>query len=350
MNVRNLPGFNDDRIDNTPVYPDGTRAKAWQPNDLVVNSDLENRRYRNRAQMAQSIDRLIGRVRAAVGPDTYVVLTSDNGFHLGQHRLHYGKSTPYSSDAKVPMVVVGPGVVPGSRSQVIGNVDLAPTFETIAGLTPSPERAGFSFLPALQDPAAPSNTYTFFEHTYSRTNPDTDPDFDSDLGGSSVTLPGYLAIRSKDALLVRWDLDKTLAGEDYAYELYDYNANTYERTNVYARYRNQPWVQDMQTKLAAVRLLHPRPVPRPRPGPGPARESSADPALRGRATPGAGGSAGGGALVAVEGDLDGAGLVAALHDGQRDLVAGAVTADRRDQGVGAGDDVVVDLGDHVAAS
>ena len=249
MNVRNLPGFNDDRIDNTPVYPDGTRAKAWQPNDLVVNSDLENRRYRNRAQMAQSIDRLIGRVRAAVGPDTYVVLTSDNGFHLGQHRLHYGKSTPYSSDAKVPMVVVGPGVVPGSRSQVIGNVDLAPTFETIAGLTPSPERAGFSFLPALQDPAAPSNTYTFFEHTYSRTNPDTDPDFDSDLGGSSVTLPGYIAIRSKDALLVRWDLDKTLAGEDYAYELYDYNANTYERTNVYARYRNQPWVQDMQTKL-----------------------------------------------------------------------------------------------------
>ncbi len=212
MNVRNLPGFNDDRIDNTPVYPDGTRAKAWQPNDLVVNSDLENRRYRNRAQMAQSIDRLIGRVRATVGPDTYVVLTSDNGFHLGQHRLHYGKSTPYSSDAKVPMVVVGPGVVPGSRSQVIGNVDLAPTFETIAGLTPSPERAGFSFLPALQDPAAPSNTYTFFEHTYSRTNPDTDPDFDSDLGGSSVTLPGYIAIRSKDALLVRWDLDKTLAG------------------------------------------------------------------------------------------------------------------------------------------
>ena len=35
MNVRNLPGFNDDRIDNTPVYADGTRAKAWQPNDLV---------------------------------------------------------------------------------------------------------------------------------------------------------------------------------------------------------------------------------------------------------------------------------------------------------------------------
>ena len=249
MNVRNLPGFNDDRVDNTPAYPDGTRAKPWQPNDLVVNSDLENRRYRNRAQMAQSIDRLIGRVRANVGPNTYVVLTSDNGFHLGQHRLHYGKSTPYSSDAKVPLLVVGPGVAPGTRSQLVGNVDLAPTFESIAGLTPREDRAGWSFLDALRDPAAPSSTYTFFEHTYSRANPDTDPDYDSDLGGSSVTLPSYLAIRSKDALLVRWDLDKSFAGTDYAYELYDYRLGSYERTNVFARYRNEPWVQDMRTKL-----------------------------------------------------------------------------------------------------
>jgi arylsulfatase A-like enzyme len=261
LNVRNLPGFNDDRVDNTPVYADGTRAKAWQPNELVVNSDLENRRYRNRAQMAQSIDRLIGRVRATVGPNTYVVLTSDNGFHLGQHRLHYGKSTPYSSDAKVPLLVVGPGVTPGPRSQVIGNVDLAPTFESIAGLTPSPERAGSSFLPALQDPAAPSNTYTFFEHTYSKSNPDTDPDFDSDLGGSSVTLPSYLAIRSKNALLVRWDLDKSFAGKDYAYELYDYTANPYERTNVYARSRNLPWVQDMQARLEQYATCTPAECP-----------------------------------------------------------------------------------------
>ena len=120
---------------------------------------------------------------------------------------------------------------------------------TSAGLTPGQERAGSSFLTALRDPAAPGNTYTFFEHTYSRTNPDTDPDFDSDLGGSSVTLPSYLAVRSQDALLVRWDLDKSFAGQDYAYELYDYTANPYERTNGYARSRNLAWVQDMRARL-----------------------------------------------------------------------------------------------------
>jgi hypothetical protein len=36
---------------------------------------------------------------------------------------------------------------------------------------------------------------------------------------------------------------------DYAYELYDYRLDPYERTNVFARYRNEPWVQDMLTKL-----------------------------------------------------------------------------------------------------
>ena len=249
MNVARQPGYNDDRVDNTPVYPDGTRAKPWQPNDLVVNADLENRRYRNRAQMAQSIDRLIGQVRAAVGPNTYIFLTADNGYHLGQHRLLIGKSTPYSSDAKVPMVVVGPGVVAGARSQVISNVDLAPTFETIAGLTPGSERAGATFLPALTNPAAPSSRFEFFEHTYSRTNPDTDPDADTDIGGSSVTLPSYLAVRSKDALLVRWDLDKSGAGTDYAYELYDYTANGYERTNSYRAHRNEAWVQGLQDRI-----------------------------------------------------------------------------------------------------
>jgi arylsulfatase A-like enzyme len=249
MDVRKLAGFNDDRRDNTPIYPDGRTAKPWQPNELVIDATRENGRYVNRAQMAQSVDRLIGRVRAAVGPNTYVFFTSDNGFHLGQHRLLLGKSTPYTTDSKVPMVVVGPDVPPGDRSQIVGNVDLAPTFETIAGLTPRSDRTGMSFLPALGNPAATGNRYTFFEHTYSRTNPETDPDADTDIGGSSVTLPSYIAVRSHDTLLVKWDLDKSYAGTDYAYELYDYRTNAYERTNVYGKNRWKPWAQDLRTKI-----------------------------------------------------------------------------------------------------
>ena len=66
----------------------------------------------NRARMVQAIDRMIGRLRAAVGPNTYVVLTSDNGYHLGQLQLNGGKGTPYDFDTRVPLVVDGPGVSP----------------------------------------------------------------------------------------------------------------------------------------------------------------------------------------------------------------------------------------------
>ena len=167
------------------------------------------------------------------------------------------------------MVVVGPGVAPGTRSQVIGNVDLAPTFESIAGLTPSTERAGWSFLPTLQSPSAPSSTYTFFEHTYSNTNPDTDPDYDSDVGGSSVTLPGYLAIRSKDALLVRWDLDKSYRGVDYASRALRLPAQPLRADQRVRALPQRAVGAGHADQAAAVSHLHAGRVPGPRAGPGP---------------------------------------------------------------------------------
>ena len=222
---------------------------------------------------------------------------------------------------------------------MVGNVDLAPTFESIAGLRPEPERAGSGFLPACEDPAAPSDTYTFFEHTYSKSNPDTDPDFDSDLGGSSVTLPATSRSAARTRCSCAGTSTSRWAGKDYAYELYDYTANPYERTNVYARSRNQPWVQDMQTQLEQyatctpaecraprrrARTRHQRRLRRPVTGRSWLCTSNHKRRVSARRATTSAGSAGGGALVAVEGDLEGAGLVAALHDGQRDLVAGAV--------------------------
>lgn len=61
--------------------------------------------------MAQSVDDLIGRVRAeleaaGVADNTYLVFSSDNGFHLGEHALRAGKLTAYDHDIRVPLIVV----------------------------------------------------------------------------------------------------------------------------------------------------------------------------------------------------------------------------------------------------
>lgn len=88
--------------------------------------------------------------------DTYVVFTSDNGHHLGQHRLQSGKLTAYEEDVHVPLVVRGPGIPEGERSDaLVLNTDLAPTFAALAGAEVPDFVDGRSFADVLFDPSAP---------------------------------------------------------------------------------------------------------------------------------------------------------------------------------------------------
>lgn len=67
--------------------------------------------------------------------NTYIMYTSDNGYHLGQHRVPGGKSLFYNEDTNIPFVVRGPGIPAGVKSTIPSlHLDLAPTFLTIAGL------------------------------------------------------------------------------------------------------------------------------------------------------------------------------------------------------------------------
>ena len=130
-------GFGDPTADNAPRWADGTPAPAWRTNPPGLTAERAEAALRARAQMVQSIDRMLGRILDAVDDNTFVVLTSDNGFHLGQHGLDVGKGTPYDSDVHVPLLVVGPGVRPGERAALTTNLDLAPTLEDLAGLRPA---------------------------------------------------------------------------------------------------------------------------------------------------------------------------------------------------------------------
>jgi N-acetylglucosamine-6-sulfatase len=38
---------------------------------------------------------------------TYIFFTSDNGYHLGEHRIKVGKRTAYEEAARVPLVMRG---------------------------------------------------------------------------------------------------------------------------------------------------------------------------------------------------------------------------------------------------
>lgn len=111
--------------------------------------------HRNRLRSLQAVDEMIGDLAADLKrtgrlAHTYFLFTSDNGFHMGQHRLEAGKNTPYEEDVRVPLLVRGPGVRPGRTVDVLaGNIDIAPTLADLAGVRVPAFVDGRSLAPAL---------------------------------------------------------------------------------------------------------------------------------------------------------------------------------------------------------
>ena len=60
--------------------------------------------------------------------NTYIIYSSDNGFHIGQHRLTPGKRCPYEEDINVPLIIRGPGIPKGQKFDLVtSHLDLVPT-------------------------------------------------------------------------------------------------------------------------------------------------------------------------------------------------------------------------------
>jgi len=103
----------------------------------------------------ENIDRQVGRVLAKLESlgeldNTYIVYTSDHGMSVGRHGL-MGKQNLYEHTWKVPFIVRGPGVEPGSRA--LGNLylmDVLPTLCDMAGIETPSTVEGISLRPVLE--------------------------------------------------------------------------------------------------------------------------------------------------------------------------------------------------------
>jgi N-acetylglucosamine-6-sulfatase len=177
----------------------------------------------------QAIDRMLGRIEqrvraAGAARDTYVVFSSDNGFHMGQHRLTPGKLTAYDSDVRVPLIVAGPGVPAGRVVDAMTeNTDLCPTFAELGGAATPPEADGRSLVPFLRGEDVPDwRDAVLIEHRGNVVAPD-DPDLPQAGSGNP---PTYEALRTRDALYVEY--------ADGERELYDLAADPFELDNLAA--------------------------------------------------------------------------------------------------------------------
>lgn len=100
------------------------------PEDVVEKIDDI---YRRRLQTLLTVDDLVEDVvlqlnKQKLIDETFIIFTSDNGYHLGQWSMAWDKRLPYETDIGVPLIVRGPKVPPAlTIDSPVLLVDIAPT-------------------------------------------------------------------------------------------------------------------------------------------------------------------------------------------------------------------------------
>ncbi|MCG8598558.1 MAG: DUF4976 domain-containing protein, partial [Verrucomicrobiales bacterium] len=141
------------------------------------------------------------------------------GWHLGEKR-HWGKAALWEQTTRVPFIVAGPGIEPGSRcDQPVELLSLYPTVLDLAGVEPPHPLEGVSLRPLLE-------------------NPDSEWDH-----SALTTFSDHHALRTD-----RWRYIRYVDGSE---ELYDHNEDPHEWTNL-AVDPDHPELPELRTRLDQI--------------------------------------------------------------------------------------------------
>ncbi|KND92061.1 Arylsulfatase [Tolypocladium ophioglossoides CBS 100239] len=134
VKVPRTPSFNPDAPGSVNYF--ATLPKL-SDDEIKYNDEF----YRRRLQSLQAVDDLVNSVisKLEAHPDvlanTYLFYTSDNGYHIGQHRMPPGKTCNKEEDINIPFLARGPGIAAGKVATFpTSHTDLVPTFFELAGI------------------------------------------------------------------------------------------------------------------------------------------------------------------------------------------------------------------------
>ncbi|KAL4869248.1 hypothetical protein BDV12DRAFT_208678 [Aspergillus spectabilis] len=124
-----------------PGRPSGANWLLELEQQNATNVAWNDHFYRQRLRALQAVDELVNGLFTRLQQhnlleNTYIIYSSDNGFHIGQHRLQPGKSCGYEEDINIPLIIRGPGVSANHTTNIVtSHTDLAPTFFDLLGIS-----------------------------------------------------------------------------------------------------------------------------------------------------------------------------------------------------------------------
>ncbi len=122
------------------------------------------------AETLMAVDESIGSVlgyleKNELLENTVIIYMGDNGFSWGEHGL-IDKRHFYEESVKVPFLVYAPGIIKSGKtiSQMVQNIDIAPTVFELAGLQKPTYMPGRSFLQLLRGDTVTWRDKIFYEY------------------------------------------------------------------------------------------------------------------------------------------------------------------------------------------
>lgn len=245
--------FNEADITDKPVW---TQQAALLGNKQIATLEKD---YHKRIISMYGVEDMVSNLidtlaKAGELDNTYIVFTSDNGFHLGEHRLEAGKLTEFDTDLRIPLIIRGPGIKAGSVQMALtANVDIAPTLVGLAGLPLPGSVDGRSFMPLLLGQTVSYRNALLLEHADPANTKllgptgeprDTETEDEAIKGGELVGK--YIGVRTSQYTYVHY----IRTGED---ELYDNIKDPQQLTNIAATAdaslvsKLRTWATDLST-------------------------------------------------------------------------------------------------------
>ena len=254
MTIMDTMNDDDLKLVDCPEHLDPEELKAWDAyykprNEAFRKAGLKgddlvrwkyNRYMHDYLACVKAVDESVGRVLKylddeGLADDTIVVLTSDQGFYLGEHGW-FDKRWIFEESLRTPMLARWPGVIEAGRTDdhIVSNLDFASTFLEVAGAAAPADLQGRSLVPILRGEAPSDWRKSFYYEYYEYPTP-------------HHVRPHYGVVNS------RYKLVRFAAPDLDAWELFDLQTDPRELKNVYDDPANAGVVDELKRELEKLR-------------------------------------------------------------------------------------------------